>query len=53
MRPKLHMQVRNGGGQVLDSDIEQLLAEVVASPHDTIDYHDLVSSFCFDSLPKQ
>ena len=38
---------------MLDSDIEGLLAEVVASPYDKIDYHDMVSSFYFDSLPKQ
>ena len=46
-----HMQVRNGGVQVLD--VEALLAEVVTIPHDKIDYHDMVSSFYFDSLPKQ
>lgn len=45
-----HMQVRNGGVQVLD--IEELLTEVVANPHDKIDYHNMVSSFYFDSLPK-
>ena len=51
--PTQHLQVRNGGVQMLDSDIEGLLAEVVASPYDKIDYHDMVSSFHFDSLPKQ
>ena len=47
------MQVRNCEVQVLDSDVEGLLAEVVASPHGKIDYHDMVSSLYFDSLPKQ
>lgn len=51
--PTQYMQVKNGGMQLLDSNIEELLAEVVASPHDKIDYHDMVSSFYFDSLPRQ
>ena len=51
--PTQHMQVRNGGMQLLDSNIEELLAEVAASPHDKIDYHDMISGFYFDSMPKQ
>ncbi|KAL3139730.1 hypothetical protein ABBQ38_004035 [Trebouxia sp. C0009 RCD-2024] len=43
--------VRNGGGQMLETDIEKLLAEVVASPNDLIDYHNLVGSFYSDMLP--
>lgn len=50
-RNTAHAQVRNGGGQMLETDIEKLLAEVVASPNDLIDYHNLVGSFYSDMLP--
>lgn len=47
-----HAQVRNGGVQMLETDIEKLLAEVVASPNNLIDYHDIAGSFYSAVLPK-
>ena len=45
--------MRNGGGRMLETDIEKLLVEVVASPHGLIDYYDIVSSFYSDILPTK
>ena len=49
---QLAMQVRHCREFTHEEELEKLIAQVAASPRQSLDYHELIKSFCSDVLLK-